>query len=429
MSEENKKNTSKIFEKIITYVLLGVVGAGLFVLGFYTKTWTQSETMQELEYVIKIIEENYVGEFDKDEFISAAVNGSLDRYSAYYNIDQYNQVQVDKQGISSGRIGVSFYSGSTVIASVSGNSPAERAGVTEGGELTGVKLVGDDEFIEVEEYKTFETFLSEREKNEAFEISVSYAGEQEIYSLAKEDYIESYVWYQDASGGSNLVLNEGVWEIQSSKKRLKTRITEGYAYIKLSSFNGSAATQFAVALEEMKTCNLKKLVLDLRSNGGGYMDVLTNITGYLIPGKDKQLVSLAEYKSGKTYGFYTSKNSYDDYGYEKITVLANSGTASASEALIGAMLDYDKSAEKNIVSVIVSDNGVKNTTYGKGIMQTTFSYNKGSAIKLTTAKIYWPVSRTCIHDTGITASTDERVSTVKTSATKDAELLFAMGVN
>ena len=90
--------------------------------------------------------------------------------------------------------------------------------------------------------------------------------------------------------------------------------------------------------------------------------------------------------------------------------MCDEGTASAAEALIGAILDYDS---ENIVSVVVSSSTLNGETvyktYGKGIMQTTYANLDGSAVKLTTAGIFWPVSNVTIHDVGITTNVSSKV--------------------
>jgi len=216
--------------------------------------------------------------------------------------------------------------------------------------------------------------------------------------------------YADDSGEYNLTLSDGAWVLEKSKNPPKTQINEGFAYIRLSSFNGNAYEQIKAALGKMNERGITKLVLDLRNNGGGYMSVLTDIAGLLIPGGTKQAVSVVRYKNGSTESYETSSNSYSDYGFTGIAVLANKNTASASEALIGAMLDYDASNGKNIVKVVVAGEDGVAKTYGKGIMQTTYEFKEtGSAIKLTTAEIFWPVSGKSIHGKGITTATDGRV--------------------
>ena len=190
------------------------------------------------------------------------------------------------------------------------------------------------------------------------------------------------------------------------------------AYIKYTGFNGrggdtkvnSSSWQMKVALQKFRENKKSKLILDLRNNGGGYMDILENIAAHFIDCEhgSKKLVSKAVYKDESESKFYSTSVDYSDYGFEKIVILANAGTASASEALIGAMLDYDVGKR---VSVVLSASKKKDTgesvykSYGKGIMQTTYvNPLGGDAIKLTTAKIYWPVSNLSIHDVGVCKS-------------------------
>ena len=99
---------------------------------------------------------------------------------------------------------------------------------------------------------------------------------------------------------------------------------------------------------------------------------------------------------------------------EKIVFLANSGSASASEALMGSVLDYDKFSGANCTRVILDatyENGKEVfRSYGKGIMQSTITNARtGEALKLTTAKLYWPLSGISIHGVGLTPELDERI--------------------
>ena len=145
----------------------------------------------------------------------------------------------------------------------------------------------------------------------------------------------------------------------------------------------------------------------------------------------RPLVSLARFKDGSEQKFRSESVDYSSYGFEKIVILANDGTASASEAFIGAALDYDA---KKIVSVVLEESEYYGAyrTYGKGIMQTTFeNFATGEAIKLTTAKIYWPVSGECVHGVGITKNierySDRIFEAVKTEG--DYALSFAREMN
>ncbi|MBP5308785.1 MAG: hypothetical protein J6Z34_06590 [Clostridia bacterium] len=408
-------------------VILALALAGSFTLGFFARQWSLSETARDTLNVLEVIEKNYVGDFDADEFIRSAVNGSLDRYSAYYTPVEYDEVNLHRSGISQGRVGINFYGGSNVIYSVTGNSPAERSGITEGGAVVGIKLSEEADYTPVSVYSDFAAVYDTAQKGEAMYLLINYGGTAASFVTSKDDFIESYVWYQNSAESYNFEYNNGKWELAEREKPLKSHVNEGYAYIKLSSFNGAAAVQTEMALEKMRSDGIKKLVLDLRNNGGGYMDILVEIAGRLIPGNDKQVVSSVVYKSGAKYEFSTNNNHYGKYGFEKIVLLGNENTASASEALIGAVLDYDSFYGKNIARVIVSGNAAGSfRTYGKGIMQTTFELSGGRAIKLTTAKIYWPTSGNCIHGKGVTPEIDARVTGVMPVTGADAELEAAM---
>ena len=114
--------------------------------------------------------------------------------------------------------------------------------------------------------------------------------------------------------------------------------------------------------------------------------------------------------------------------------MGDDGTASASEALIGAMLDYDK---EGIVNVVLSGYKDKSgeivyRTYGKGIMQTTYENpTTGEAIRLTTAKIYWPTSDITIHGEGVTKGIERysaRVFTPTIETGTDYEFNCAIGL-
>ena len=186
--------------------------------------------------------------------------------------------------------------------------------------------------------------------------------------------------------------------------------------------------QFETVLEKFKNNKKSKLIVDLRGNGGGFMDIMCQIASHLIGTNDSSaLVSKAVYKGGKVDRFTAQKIKYNDYDFERIVFLADDGTASAAEALIGACLDYDS---RDVVRVVLSKNSDGSyKTYGKGIMQTTIEDVSGSAIKLTTAKIYWPTSEICIHEIGINKSIEKyknKIIEAPFISGEDYELLYAL---
>jgi carboxyl-terminal processing protease len=180
-------------------------------------------------------------------------------------------------------------------------------------------------------------------------------------------------------------------------------------------------------MEHFKADGKKHLVLDLRENGGGYLETMQDIAGYFCKNTDKKRpkVVVAKGKNNKEI-FNAKRNVYNEYFAEdsKIYVLADEGTASASECLIGSMIDYGAMDFSNIC--LIERNGTAKT-YGKGIMQTTYYLSaRLNAVKLTTAEIYWPISDRSIHGRGVLPEDGAR--TAKENAYGDAEIAGALAV-
>lgn len=429
------KKLSITAKKIIVTVLVVLLSVGTFFLGYGVREWKMNPSAAKLDDILNLIENNYDGEFDRDKFIASAVSGSLDRFSAYFTESEYKTNLEQSQGIKKGKLGISFYTGTNRIYSVEGNSPAEKAGITSG-EVIGVKGKDEAEFTVVETSADFLEKYSVFELDEEFFLKIKTCDGVKEYTVKKSDYLQSFVWYQDFSGSYGLTKTDGKWETEKLGFDLVSEVKDGYCFVRFASFYGDAETQMEAVLEKMKSNGIKKIVLDLRQNGGGYLDVLCGITRFFCPGKPAQAVAVAQYKKG-SYVFKAplSANRYGDFGFEKIVLLMSEGTASASEALAGAILDYDEKFGKNIVKIVLSDSVLQNAdgtqmtvyrSYGKGIMQSHYKLSDGSVLKMTNAHLTWPVSGKTIHGVGITPDTDSRVVGVKSIEGKDAQAEFAM---
>ena len=222
MKEKKVKiNSVRLFNGIIC----GILAAGMFTLGFFTREWSLSKAVREAKNVLDVKEKNYVGDFDEDQFIASAVAGSLDRYSAYYTPVEYDEVNLRREGISQGVIGISLYSGTNTIARVSGNSPAERAGITEGGSIVGIKLSEEAGYSAVSDSDSFYAVYDNAKKGEPIFLKISYGEDTEEYTVKRGDYTESYVWYQNSSASYNFTLEGGEWKMAVREKPLKTNIS------------------------------------------------------------------------------------------------------------------------------------------------------------------------------------------------------------
>lgn len=364
------------------------------------------------EWALDTIEKYYVGgEFDAsraEEQTPAALAKLLDRYSAYYTKEEFDEVLSSNEGNFYG-LGVTLQTvegAGAMVVTVAGNSPALAAGLEPGDIIIGGKAQGES--VTFENYAQLSEFISARKASEKFTLKT----EERDYTVSKESFTQSYVFMSTKTTG---------WEFRSTvgdklamfenKDRSLDYLPEGTAYVNLSQFFGDAAEEFGQVVEKFNSSSMHTLILDLRNNGGGYVNVMQSIGGYFVKSASKVAMS-AVYKSGRKDSFkcFNHKNKIGDS--VQVYILANSGTASASEALIGVLVDYGISSFKNIFLSDYSEEyllsfgeGVKTgQSYGKGIMQSTYTYKKtGEVLKLTNAKIYWPNGK-CIHDTGVTAS-------------------------
>jgi carboxyl-terminal processing protease len=148
-------------------------------------------------------------------------------------------------------------------------------------------------------------------------------------------------------------------------------------YIKLNKFSQQTYHEFMDALLELKKQGLKKLILDLRGNGGGVLDEAVEIADEFLPG-DK-LITYTEGKNVPKKEYRCRREGQFETG--ALVVLADEGTASASEILIGALQDWDRASI------------VGRRSFGKGLVQEQFELSDNSALRLTIARYYTPVGR------------------------------------
>jgi len=171
-------------------------------------------------------------------------------------------------------------------------------------------------------------------------------------------------------------------------------------YIAVSSFEEVTKQQFRDALEKLENEGEKSLIIDLRNNGGGLLSTAVDMLDRMLP--EGVVVYTKDKEGNKEEYSSTAKESFD----KPVVILVNENSASASEVFSGAMQDYKKGTL------------VGTTTFGKGIVQTVFNLQDGTALKLTTSKYYTPKGRN-IHGTGlkpdISVALDQKTFTQKKS--------------
>ncbi len=154
-------------------------------------------------------------------------------------------------------------------------------------------------------------------------------------------------------------------------------IGNGIGYIKLNKFSQVTYHEFMKALESLQKQGLKKLILDLRGNGGGVLDEATAIADEFLSG-DK-LITYTEGKHIQKKEYRCQREGLFENG--ALVILADEGSASASEVLMGALQDWDR-------AIIIG-----RRSFGKGLVQEQYDLSDGSALRLTVARYYTPIGR------------------------------------
>lgn len=321
--------------------------------GKYTRLDAIIETLSAQWYFGKDVEDLETWLLDN------AINGMIDLngdihtdYMTAEEVAQFND-SIDMGFVG---IGVQYYmsgDGYPVVERVFKNSPAEAFGVMPGDIIYTVDGV-DVKGMETEE-------IASRVKGEegtTVIIEFLRAG-----AVVKKEIIRGLV--KNSAFGQILAGNVG--------------------YLEIYQFGSTTTQEVVTYLEDMQEKNVSKLVIDLRDNGGGYLNTLVGISSLLLP-KDT-IVIRQEYKDGtseigKTLGGQMTN-------FKDIVILVNANTASASEVLTAAL------QEQAGIKVV----GVQ--TYGKGTVQITRPFADGSALKFTTAQWMSP-NGNAIHGVGIT---------------------------
>ncbi len=167
-------------------------------------------------------------------------------------------------------------------------------------------------------------------------------------------------------------------EIPQTTVRFAYMMTPEVGYIRLTDFSRSTAHEMSQALEKLKNSGMQRLILDLRSNGGGLLDQAIAVSDLFVPERSRIVETRG--RVAESYQTFLSDGNHKAL-HQPLIVLVNSGTASAAEILSGAIQDHD-------IGLIVGT-----PTWGKGLVQTVYNLSYGAGIALTTAKYYTPSGR------------------------------------
>jgi carboxyl-terminal processing protease len=309
----------------------------------------------KLNKLIDFIDNEYVDKVNTDSIVDLAASNilaKLDPHSVYVPKSEQTQLAETMKGEFVG-IGVNFYMLNDTIAIVNPvvGGPSEKAGIKSGDrilyankeKLFGRNLTAEDLFSKLKGEKGTDVALT-------------------IYRKSQNKKIEIH-------------LKRDVVAIESVTAAVMIKPTLGY--LKINRFAETTHNEFKKGLLQLKKQGAKSLVIDVRDNGGGYMEIAAEIADELL--KEKQLIVFTKNKKGKIDKTYATDEGEFETG--KIFILINESSASASEILAGAIQDNDRGTV------------VGRRSFGKGLVQREMNFQDGSAVRLTIARYYTPTGR------------------------------------
>ncbi len=369
----------------IAIIAAGVIGAvaAWTARGVYD-IYVHSGLYSKLSSIQGVLDSKFLYTYDEEKAADMAALGitaSLeDPYTIYYDKKQFSDYKNLSKGDFIG-IGVTVVwdkeKDEILVTSVMENSPGEKAGIVEG-----------DVIVAVE--------------------GTTYAGSQMTEAVNKIKGVENTpVEITIKRGTKNLdltLIRERIHEDTVSCSMKDGEI----GYIRISAFNNtmsqkdpSTDKEFEAAIEELTKEGMKKLIIDLRDNGGGDLQVVSHIIDSIVP---EGIIMYYEDK----FGNRTEMKSDKEEMTLPMVVLVNGNSASASELMTGALRDYKK-------ATVIGEK-----TYGKGVMQHVMGFSDGSGMTVTVAKYYTPLG-TCVEGTGITPDI-----TIANSGEEDIQLKSAV---
>ena len=315
----------------------------------YNGVLSDSSHVQKIEYLEKMIDQEYLGEVDNDEMAEGVYAGLVyglgDVYSRYYTADEYAQETASTDGAYAG-IGVSIQknkNGGVQIAECYEGGPGADAGLQTGDVIT---AINDTDVTDME--------LSD------------------VVSLIRENKDKTIVltvFRENEEKSREISVDVTDVELPSVFGEMLDKKT---GYIQITQFTGVTPQQYKDMFTELKDKGMERLVIDLRDNPGGLLTSVCDILREILP---EGLIVYTEDKYGnREEETCDGKHQLD----MPLAVLVNENSASASEIFAGAVQDHG-------VGTIVGT-----TTYGKGVEQELRQLSDGSAVKLTVSNYYTP---------------------------------------
>ena len=354
----------------VLVVTLAVGGVKFVQQRQYNGVLSDTSHVQKIEYLEKLIDQEYLGEVDNDEMAEGVYAGLVyglgDVYSRYYTADEYAQETASTDGAYAG-IGVSIQknkNGGVQIAECYEGGPGAEAGLQTGDVITAIN----------------DTDVTDMELSDVVSMIRENKDKTIVLTVLREN--------EDSSREISVDVTDV--ELPSVSGEM---IDESMGYIQITQFTGVTPQQYKDTFAELKDKGMKRLVIDLRDNPGGLLTSVCDILREILP---EGLIVYTEDKYGnREEETCDGKNKLD----MPLAVLVNENSASASEIFAGAVQDHG-------VGTIVGT-----TTYGKGVVQELRQLSDGSAVKLTVSNYYTPNGNS-INKVGIKPDVEVKLASV-----------------
>lgn len=335
-------------------VAMGVIIGGM--INFPKKALSKNNARKlKIERLIDFINEEYVDEVNSDSIIDITVNSilsNLDPHSIYLPPSEQSSEAEIMKGDFVG-IGVTFYMFNDSLAVIKPieNGPAEKAGIIAG-----------DRILYVDKTKIFGRKLPT----------------DSLYNKLKGvegSRVTLTIFRKSINKKINITVERDIVPIKSVDTYLMLSKTSGY--VKINRFAENTYDEFRVGLEQLKKKGMTTLIIDLRNNGGGYLEKAVEIADEFL--KDKELVVFTKNRKGTVDKTFATERGVFETG--RLFILIDENSASASEILAGAIQDNDRGTI------------LGRRSFGKGLVQREMDFEDGSAVRLTISRYYTPSGR------------------------------------
>lgn len=392
----------KFGKVILALVLTAGVGFTGYVVGLNrdlnaTNKSEDQAHIEDMHMLESLLDKNFLFDYEKEDIYEGSLKGMFanlgDPYTQYYSKDEFSKLMENLDGRYKG-IGVLVQAskeGFIKVVQVFDGSPASEAGLKEG-----------DYIIKVEgkEYSAdqMEEAVAVMKGEEDTNVKITVRRMEEDGKNFED--IDMDVARRDVKVDT---IDESLMEVRDKK----------IGYIHIKSFDDVTGEDFEDSYKKLKDAGMEGLVLDLRNNPGGSLDVCLDIADKFL---DKGVIVTTEDKNGEVIT-EESDEAKDDI---PMTVLVNENSASASEILSGALKDRDRAKV------------IGKKTFGKGIVQKLFPLDDGSGAKITISEYHTP-SGAKINKVGVepdieVENTEEGLEISKKNFSKDDQFKKALQV-